>query len=132
MRMSDWSSDVCSSDLVAKGESVAVGHGANAEAPQASALGHGARAAADGATALGFSSSAISESGVAVGNHSTSIGEGAAAVGGWADKNSNGIVDADEMTLASGAESSAFGSGAQAPGEVRTAMTTEERSVGKE
>src|SRR3546814_17091834 len=98
MRMSDWSSDVCSSDLVAKGESVAVGHGANAEAPQASALGHGARAAADGATALGFRSSAISESGVAVGNHSTSIGEGAAAVGGWADKNRNGIVDsADKL-----------------------------------
>src|SRR3546814_20703269 len=59
-----------------------------------------------------------------------SIGEGAAAVGGWADKNSNGIVDADEMTLASGAESSAFGSGAQATGEVSTAMRAGSKASG--
>src|SRR3546814_13251947 len=100
MRISDWSSDVCSSDLATGAYSAAVGSSASATQSNSTALGTYALADGEFSTALGARSEAT--------------GKSATAVGSWVDRDGDNIIDGDEVVLASGTNSSAFGSGAQA------------------
>src|SRR3546814_15904489 len=103
MRISDWSSDVCSSDLSAGISAVAVGSAydadgdhsirlneyVNASGLASSAFGSMARARANYATALGSLSHAT-------GLNSTAVG------GGWDDLTGDGVVDRNAITAAPG------------------------------
>src|SRR3546814_18987660 len=47
-------------------------------------------------------------------SRSEATGKSATAVGSWVDRDGDNIIDGDEVVLASGTNSSVFGSGAQA------------------
>src|SRR3546814_19227591 len=67
MRISDWSSDVCSSDLTAQ-SSVAVGTGAQATGLNPTAVGDNAVASGAHAVAIGNEATATADTSVALGN----------------------------------------------------------------
>src|SRR3546814_19245063 len=69
MRISDWSSDVCSSDLTAQ-SSVAVGTGAQATGLNTTAVGDNAVASGAHAVAIGNEATATADNSVALGNGS--------------------------------------------------------------
>src|SRR3546814_5191221 len=76
MRISDWSSDVCSSDL-----SSLQSDGSTASGNGAVALGQGQTATGNGAVAIGDPNVATGTGAVAIGADNQAIGDGAVALG---------------------------------------------------
>src|SRR3546814_15588692 len=80
MRISDWSSDVCSSDLTAQ-SSVAVGTGAQATGLNTTAVGDNAVASGAHAVAIGNEATATADNSVALGNGSVADRANTVSVG---------------------------------------------------
>src|SRR3546814_19023878 len=86
MRISDWSSDVCSSDLVLIGAqavagSTAIGAGAQATGEVSTAIGNGAQALGGNSFAGGYKSRATGDYSVAIGQDAWASGYLSTAVG---------------------------------------------------
>jgi autotransporter adhesin len=119
-----------SHSLVSKNNGTAIGAASTVSAQDAVAIGVFSSASGQSATTVGFFSSASALGSTVIGTFANSTGIGAfaggfltesagdhgVALGSWSDINTNAIADANEVTSASGVESSAFGAAAQATG----------------
>src|SRR3546814_4939253 len=97
MRISGWSSDVCSSDLSGEG-GTAVGGTGGATGAQSTALGQFAWATRDGATALGQDTFANAEGATAIGASAWSNGENSVALGSGSRASDANVVSVGNGT----------------------------------